>query len=150
MVTLLTLSILVLVPMCGPQRGIGDHPTDEDLSAGTPTGRLGLELSHGWGAHTRAAPGELLLFQFLIRTGTGLRGFPPFSQSARKGWGTEAFVGLEEAPEKLPEDGHDGAVDDEGGAVGQRQHVEELDGGPFSTVCLAAADGPSGGGLPCE
>src|ERR1039458_8984387 len=39
------------------------------------------------------------------------------------------------------------AVDDKGGAVGQHQHVEELDGGPLPTVGLAADDGHGGGAL---
>jgi hypothetical protein len=50
MVTLLTLSILFLVPICGPQQGNGC------------AGRLKLELSQGLGAHLLVSPGELLLF----------------------------------------------------------------------------------------
>jgi len=50
MVTLLVLSMVGLVPIriCGPQWGIGDHPTDHPegtrLSVGTPMGRIKLGL----------------------------------------------------------------------------------------------------------
>src|ERR1035437_1737331 len=55
------------------------HPTDEDLSVGTPGppphGRRPVRGDPGtWGTRL-----------------VGVRGIPPFSQRARKGWGTGPF-----------------------------------------------------------
>ena len=51
------------------------------------------------------------------------------------------------AEEGLAEEEHGDVVDDEGGDVGEDQHVGELEGGPLPAVGFAADYGHGGGAL---